>query len=80
MKKCSVLVASIKELLTRAWTVVVRHVNRLSSRVADKLAVRGRRLGTTQSVFSRPPADMVSLMAEDLLVPGEVHREAIGIG
>ncbi|KAL4376042.1 hypothetical protein GQ457_02G042600 [Hibiscus cannabinus] len=76
----SALVASIKELLTRAWTVVVRHVNRLSNRVADRLAARGRGLGTTQLVFSRPLADMVSLMEEDLLVSGEVHREAVGIG
>ncbi|KAL4353002.1 hypothetical protein GQ457_06G021180 [Hibiscus cannabinus] len=58
----SALVASIKELLSRAWTIVVRHVPRLSNSVANRLAARGRGLGVTQSLFYRLSVDMVSLM------------------
>ncbi|KAK8563328.1 hypothetical protein V6N12_035477 [Hibiscus sabdariffa] len=76
----SALVSSIKELLTREWSIVVRHVSRLSNRAADRLAARGRGLGTTQFLFSRPPADMVSVIEEESLVLGLVNREAIGIG
>ncbi|KAK8995261.1 hypothetical protein V6N11_069702 [Hibiscus sabdariffa] len=70
----------VQKLLAREWTVRVRHVSRGSNRAADRLVVRGQRLGTTQSLFSRPLADMVSVIGEEMLESGSVDREAEGVG
>ncbi|KAL4296817.1 hypothetical protein GQ457_12G001150 [Hibiscus cannabinus] len=41
----SALVSSIKEVIGRVWTVVVKHVGRGNNRVADYLAAHGSRTG-----------------------------------
>ncbi|KAK9043222.1 hypothetical protein V6N11_071569 [Hibiscus sabdariffa] len=76
----SALVSSIKDLLTRDWRVVVRHVSRVRNRVADLLTARGRELGMNQSIFYNPPADFANVIEEELLVLHSNVSEAVGIG
>ncbi|KAK8506653.1 hypothetical protein V6N12_013467 [Hibiscus sabdariffa] len=47
----SALVDSVKELIAREWSIVVRHVSRVNNRVADMLASRGRGSDVAQVIF-----------------------------
>ncbi|KAK8479877.1 hypothetical protein V6N12_019153 [Hibiscus sabdariffa] len=68
------------ELLAREWRVVVQHVSRSSNKVVDKLVARGRGLGTTQTFFFfKPPADIVSIVEDELLEIGSTVSELTGI-
>ncbi|KAL4301824.1 hypothetical protein GQ457_10G009460 [Hibiscus cannabinus] len=76
----SALVSLIKDLLTRDWQVVVRHVSQVRNRVADLLAARGLELGMNQSIFYNPLADVANVIEEELLVLHSNVSEAVGIG
>ncbi|KAK9024640.1 hypothetical protein V6N11_004798 [Hibiscus sabdariffa] len=73
------LVSSIKEMLVREWRVVVQHVSRASNKVADKLAARGRELGSKQTYFSSPPADVMDVVEEESMEIGSAVSELTGI-
>ncbi|KAK8533241.1 hypothetical protein V6N12_076517 [Hibiscus sabdariffa] len=62
----SALVSSIKDLIAREWDVVAHHVDWGNNRVADTLASWGRGLGVAQMPYSVPPADIVSLVEEEM--------------
>ncbi|KAK8514764.1 hypothetical protein V6N12_057660 [Hibiscus sabdariffa] len=76
----SALVSSIKEVLGRGWTVVVKHVGRGSNRVADFLAAQGRNLVAGGMRLSEPPVALVSLLEEEYLGPSSSMGEATGVG
>ncbi|KAL4272206.1 hypothetical protein GQ457_13G013010 [Hibiscus cannabinus] len=76
----SALVSSIKEVMGRGWTVVVKHVGRGSNRVADFLAAQGRNLVAGGMRLSEPPVALVSLLEEEFLGPSSSVGEATGVG
>ncbi|KAK8607784.1 hypothetical protein V6N13_046391 [Hibiscus sabdariffa] len=54
------------DLIAREWDVVAHHVDWGNNRVADTLASWGRGLGVAQMPYSVPPADIVSLVEEEM--------------
>ncbi|KAK8973201.1 hypothetical protein V6N11_037801 [Hibiscus sabdariffa] len=76
----SSLVSSIKEMLAHEWRVVLKHVYRENNKVVDRLAGRGRELGSELMYFPSPPDDVRVVVEEELVEAGSVIGELTGIG
>ncbi|KAK8502441.1 hypothetical protein V6N12_020033 [Hibiscus sabdariffa] len=73
------LVVSIKELIGREWSVVVHHIGYVNNRVVDMLASRDRGLDVAHTLFSGPPADIASIVEEELAGHASTVGEVDGI-
>ncbi|KAL4297736.1 hypothetical protein GQ457_12G008990 [Hibiscus cannabinus] len=79
----SALVGSIASLISREWTVEVRHITRDSNGVADKLAKRGRVLGMDSTIFVAAPAVVAGLVEaeqRDAFAPSYAPGPAVDPG
>ncbi|KAL4367047.1 hypothetical protein GQ457_05G012210 [Hibiscus cannabinus] len=63
----SLLLHDIKGFMSRDWRVQLRHISCSENSVADKLARMSRGAPIGETLFARPPLEVIPLLEKDLI-------------